>query len=189
VAHDGWAGAGREGAVPVAEHQGDPEGGVTRRWRRPTSRTSLRVPRTAGMISASQTSRRMTSGGRSRPSALVPTRVATPEASRSSLRVSWSRVTSSRAGTAWESGTPVGVQPVLGEREARKPYRSRLRGSRQTRPTRRRVSTGSTNETEGLDKLHQRCGGSRQARPTQRGGLDRLDQRRGLDRLDQRRGG
>ena len=73
---------------------------VTGRRRRPTSRTSLWPPRTAGMISASQASRRRVSGGRSVPSAVVPT----PAASRSPVRVWWSRVTRSRAGVPWVSG-------------------------------------------------------------------------------------
>ncbi len=79
-------------------------GVVTSRRRRPRSRTSPWVPRTAGMTSASQASRRSTSGGRSVPSAVVPTRVLMPAASRSFLRVWWSRVTRSRAGVPWVSG-------------------------------------------------------------------------------------
>ncbi len=76
---------------------------VTRRRSRPRSRTSPWVPRTAGMTSASQASRRSTSGGRSVPSAVVPTR-SDAGGSRSFLRVSWSRVTRSRAGVPWVSG-------------------------------------------------------------------------------------
>src|SRR4051794_41841860 len=45
---------------------------VTRRRVRPTSRTSLRVPRTAGTRSASHARRRTTPAGGSRPSAGVP---------------------------------------------------------------------------------------------------------------------
>ena len=85
---------------------------VTRRRRRPMSRTSPWVPRTAGMISASQASRRRVSGGRSVPSAVVPTPV--PVLARSFLRVWWSRVTRSRAGVPWVSGGRCGVQGVVG---------------------------------------------------------------------------
>ena len=75
---------------------------VTGRRRRPTSRTSPWLPRTAGMISASQASRRRMSGGRSVPSAVVPTPAASE--ARAVLRVAWSRVTRSRAGVPWVSG-------------------------------------------------------------------------------------
>ena len=53
-------------------------GAVTRRWVRPTSRTSLRVPSATGMMSASQASRRTTPGVRVRPSSvtgIAPSRV------------------------------------------------------------------------------------------------------------------
>ena len=60
VAHHRWSGAAGEGAVLVTGDQGVPDAGVTRRRVRPRSRTSLTVPRTAGMSSASQASRRTT---------------------------------------------------------------------------------------------------------------------------------
>ena len=75
--------------------------GVTRRRARPTSRTSPRDPRTVGMISASQARRRRTSvGARCRRGGPDPVGLeAMP------VRVRWSRVTRSRAGVPWESGT------------------------------------------------------------------------------------
>ena len=69
------------------------------------SRTSPRVPRTTGMISASQASRRTTAGGRSRPSPVSPVTGRAAAWSTPASSASWVMVTRSRAGVPWESGT------------------------------------------------------------------------------------
>ncbi len=94
MAHEGWSGAAGEGAVPVSYDEGGPDRGRDEAAE-PADVEDLTavVPRTVGMISASQARRRRTSGGRSVPSAVVPV-----------VNIACSTVTRSRAGVPWVSG-------------------------------------------------------------------------------------